>query len=135
MTERQRIYVELRAGRLHRPDHCDRCGERRRIVAHVVGQGSDREITWLCRRCDRAEHGGDVRPGVQVRDAVPGPRPAPRRKRLLRACPTCKLPRQRRTLPPGAVRCRPCDDLHHARRPLSERSTGGAFRDVLERIR
>ena len=46
----------LRAGKLVRSDHCERCGSRYRIEAHHEDYFQPFEITWLCKPCHGERH-------------------------------------------------------------------------------
>lgn len=45
------VRLEIEAGRLVRPDVCDRCRTPGRIEAHHHDYGKPLEIEWLCSRC------------------------------------------------------------------------------------
>lgn len=44
----------LRAGRLTKPDACERCGEARRIHGHHEDYSKPLEVMWLCAPCHGA---------------------------------------------------------------------------------
>lgn len=50
------VKVALQDGRLVRPDKCDICGDKRRVVAHHDDYAKPLEIRWLCFYCHKAWH-------------------------------------------------------------------------------
>ena len=51
---RQVVTRAIRAGRLTRPDACDRCGKGGTIEAHHADYSKPLEVEWLCKDCHAA---------------------------------------------------------------------------------
>lgn len=48
---RMRVRVELRAGRMLRPDRCEECSEPARVEAHHEDYDKPLSVRWLCKAC------------------------------------------------------------------------------------
>lgn len=54
---RWKVSRAIRNGVLIRPEKCVSCGKIARIEAHHVDYRRPLQVTWLCRKCHRKEHG------------------------------------------------------------------------------
>ncbi len=48
---RTKVRTEMDAGRLVRPDKCQRCGKRGRVCAHHKDHSKPLKVEWLCYSC------------------------------------------------------------------------------------
>lgn len=46
----------IKEGRLVRPQRCEKCGKRRKTVAHHEDYSKPLEVKWLCYSCHRSWH-------------------------------------------------------------------------------
>lgn len=60
------VVVELRAGRMVRPDACSRCGRSAKMIeAAHHDYAKPLDIEWLCRHCHRTEDSASPKGGVR----------------------------------------------------------------------
>lgn len=52
----ERMHHAIRYGRLVRPDHCERCGEKCYPDGHHHDYSKPLDVEWLCRSCHIAHH-------------------------------------------------------------------------------
>ncbi len=50
------VYIEIRAGRLIKPERCSECGESEKVDAHHEDYSKPLEVSWLCRKCHSRLH-------------------------------------------------------------------------------
>lgn len=51
------LNAEIRAGRITRPLHCEKCGKESRVDGHHTDYSKPLVVIWLCRSCHRKEQG------------------------------------------------------------------------------
>lgn len=44
-------------GTIAKPDHCENCGEAKRLHGHHPDIQKPLEVKWVCAKCHKAEHG------------------------------------------------------------------------------
>lgn len=45
------LATAISRGKIKRPDHCSRCGEKKRVEGHHTDYSKPLEVEWLCRQC------------------------------------------------------------------------------------
>lgn len=50
------LWVEVKAGRIVRPERCEECGEAGPIHTHHDDYTKPLDVRWLCHRCHRQLH-------------------------------------------------------------------------------
>ncbi len=53
---RQAVRRAIENGDLIRPEHCDKCGKRKKIGAHHDNYRKEREVQWFCDSCHQRWH-------------------------------------------------------------------------------